>query len=48
MGSYHGKFTFDTFSHSKSIVKKSNLFDINLRYPPYKKNRIKIIKIILK
>lgn len=37
IGSYHGKNSFDTFSHKKSIMKKSNLFDIPLRYPPYKK-----------
>lgn len=36
MGSYHGKRSFDTFSHEKSILKKSTLIDIPLRYPPYK------------
>lgn len=34
-GSYHGKQSFDTFSHQKSIMKKSNWLDIPLRYPPY-------------
>lgn len=34
-GMYHGKTSFDTFSHSKSIMKKSNWLDIPLRYPPY-------------
>lgn len=47
MGSYHGKASFDTFSHKKSIVKKSNLIDISLRYPPYKDN-LKLLKKILK
>lgn len=36
MGSYHGKASFHTFTHTKSILKKSNAIDINLRYPPYK------------
>lgn len=36
IGNYHGKASFDTFSHKKSVMKKSFLFDINLRYPPYK------------
>lgn len=36
IGQYHGKFSFDTFSHKKSIFKKSNAMDIKLRYPPYK------------
>ncbi len=35
IGSYHGKASFDTFSHQKSIMKKSKWLDIPLRYPPY-------------
>lgn len=35
-GNYHGKASFDTFSHYKSVMKKSCWFDIaSLRYPPY-------------
>ena len=47
MGSYHGKSSFDTFTHSKSIVKKSTKLDIKLVLPPYK-NRINIIKKVMK
>lgn len=47
MGSYHGKASFDTFSHSKSILKKSNRLDIPLRYPPHKEN-LSLLKRILK
>jgi aldehyde dehydrogenase (NAD+) len=36
MGAYHGKHSFDTFSHHKSIIKSRTLFDIPLRYPPYR------------
>jgi acyl-CoA reductase-like NAD-dependent aldehyde dehydrogenase len=36
IGKYHGKFSYDTFSNLKSIMKKSFLFDLTLRYPPYK------------
>jgi len=36
IGAYHGKASFDTFSHRKSILKKSFLFDLKWRYPPYK------------
>ena len=35
IGAYHGKSSFETFSHIKSIMKKSYFFDIPLRYPPY-------------
>ncbi len=43
MGNYHGKASFDTFSHKKSILKKSFLFDINVRYPPYE-GKLKLLK----
>lgn len=36
MGNYHGKASFDAFSHHKSLLKNSLLFDIPLKYPPYK------------
>lgn len=48
MGSYHGKYSFDTFSHFKSVIHRKNWPDIALRYPPYKieqKTMRKIFKI---
>ena len=35
MGQYHGKHSFSTFSHNKSILKKSLRIDLPMRYPPY-------------
>ncbi|MBD2197042.1 MULTISPECIES: aldehyde dehydrogenase [Calothrix] len=35
IGSYHGKAGFDTFSHRKSVLQNSFLFDLNWRYAPY-------------
>ena len=35
MGAYHGKATFETFSHRKSVLVKSNWLDLRLIYPPY-------------
>ena len=35
IGKYHGKFSYDAFSNKKSIMKKSFLFDLTMRYPPY-------------
>lgn len=37
MGSYHGKKSFDTFTHEKSVMKKSTFPDPSFRYPPYQK-----------
>ncbi|GAU77951.1 aldehyde dehydrogenase [Fusibacter sp. 3D3] len=47
MGSYHGHDSFLTFSHRKSILKKSTKLDLSLIYPPYK-NNIKWVKKLLK
>lgn len=48
MGSYHGKESFDTFTHYKSVMKKSNILDIPIRYAPFKESRLKWIKKIQK
>ncbi len=36
IGAYHGKNSFDIFSHRKPMVKRGNWIDIPLRYPPYR------------
>lgn len=35
MGNYHGKYSFRTFTHEKSVLKKGNLIDPPMRYAPY-------------
>lgn len=35
IGSYHGKKSFDTFTHYKSVFEQGTKVDIPLRYPPY-------------
>lgn len=46
IGSYHGKFSFDTFSHYKSILKKGLWFDLKWRYAPYQ-GKLDLIKKII-
>ena len=48
MGEYHGKHSFKTFSHYKSIVKKANWLDLPMRYHPYKKMNDKLIRMFMK
>ena len=43
MGAYLGKFGFEAFSHSKSVLKKGSWFDLPLKYPPYG-NKMKWIR----
>jgi aldehyde dehydrogenase (NAD+) len=47
MGQYHGKFSLDTFSHKKSILKKSNWLDLPMRYYPYNSIKEKMIRFFL-
>ena len=36
MGAYHGRFSFEVFSHKKAVMKKPTWFDPGIRYPPFK------------
>ena len=35
-GGYHGKLSFDTFTHTKSVLKTLTWIDPSFKYPPYK------------
>jgi aldehyde dehydrogenase (NAD+) len=36
IGAYHGKFSFDLFSHSKAVMKTPTWFDPSVKFPPFK------------
>ena len=46
-GNYHGKAGFDTFSHKKSILYKALWFEPFLKYAPYNKFKLKLLKWII-
>jgi aldehyde dehydrogenase (NAD+) len=46
IGSYHGKASFDTFSHYKSVLQKSFILDLKWRYAPYQ-GKVDLIKKII-
>jgi aldehyde dehydrogenase (NAD+) len=46
MGGYHGKYSFDTFSHKRSILTKPNALDIAIRYAPYG-DKVNLMKHII-
>ena len=48
MGGYHGKYSFDTFTHYKSVLKKANWLDLPMRYQPYTDGNFKLLKMFLK
>ena len=47
LGSYHGKASFDTFSHRKSIIKRGTFIEFPIRFAPYK-NKISIARKLFK
>jgi aldehyde dehydrogenase (NAD+) len=46
-GSYHGKSSFDTFSHKKAIMKTPTWFDPSIKYPPFK-GKLGIFKKVIR
>jgi aldehyde dehydrogenase (NAD+) len=47
MGNYHGKFGFDAFSHQKSLIYKTNVFEPFIKFPPYTNVKSNILKLLL-
>lgn len=47
MGAYHGKYSFETFSHKKAVMKTPNWFDPALKYPPLK-GKLRLFKWIIR
>lgn len=47
IGAYHGRLTFDTFSHQKSIVDRGLWLDPSMRYRPYTEAKLKLIRRFL-
>lgn len=46
-GHYHGKYSFDTFSHKKSVMKTPTWFDPSIKYPPFK-GKLKLFKWVIR
>jgi aldehyde dehydrogenase (NAD+) len=47
VGAYHGKFSFDTFTHFKGVCNKVTWPDVPLRYPPYN-GKLMLVKQVMK
>lgn len=46
-GRYHGKYSFDTFTHKKAVMRTPTWFDPAMKYPPFK-GKLKLFKMIIK
>lgn len=47
MGAYHGRLTFDTFTHRKAVLSKPTMLDPAFAYPPYDDKKKKIVKLLM-
>ena len=47
MGGYHGKYSFETFSHKKSVVTNSTKIDVPVRYAPFSDRKYRLMKLLL-
>jgi aldehyde dehydrogenase (NAD+) len=47
IGNYHSKAGFDTFTHYKSILHKTSWLEPNIKYTPFTKLKMRILKFIL-
>ena len=48
MGHYHGRASFDAFSHECSVLQKSTRLDLPMRYAPYTEKKLRLIRMFLK
>ena len=46
-GAYHGKHSFDTFSHKKSITKRGTWLDVPLKYAPHE-GKLNLVSMLMK
>ena len=46
-GNYHGRFSFETFSHRKAVLKTPSWFDPAIKYPPFK-GKLKLFKWVIR
>jgi aldehyde dehydrogenase (NAD+) len=47
MGAYHGRATFETFTHEKSVLTKPTGLDPSIAYPPYRGLKAKLLRRLL-
>ena len=47
MGSYHGKKSFDTFTHEKSVVERGTYIEFSFRFAPFK-DKINLLRKVMK
>ncbi|MDQ3277993.1 MAG: aldehyde dehydrogenase [Bacteroidota bacterium] len=47
IGAYHGKYSFDVFSHQKAVMKTPTWFDPKIKYPPFN-GKLNLLKKVIR
>jgi aldehyde dehydrogenase (NAD+) len=47
MGSYHGFFGFETFSHRRGVYRRANFLDNPVKYPPVTKTKLALVRALI-
>ena len=48
MGCYHGRHSFEAFSHKKAIMTRGAWLDLPVRYPPYHEKAERVVRRLMK
>lgn len=44
MGAYHGRHSFEVFSHKRAVLRRSFALDASVRYPPFTRNKLALLR----
>ena len=44
MGAYHGRHSFEVFSHKRAVLRRSFALDASIRYPPFTQNKLALLR----
>ena len=44
MGAYHGRYSFETFSHRRAVLRRGFSLDASVRYPPFTKAKLALLR----
>lgn len=48
MGRYHGKYSFETFTHQKAVLERKNYLTLKVMHPPFSSWKERVVRLLLK
>ena len=47
MGAYHGRYSFEAFSHQRAVLKRNFALDASIRYPPFSRRDLALLRRLM-